>query len=153
MGAYCSTATKLLIGDTQINYIGKTLAAVAEEKYKSFARIELIKKKFKKFFSFSFFSSSLRDLKHLKTRNHSHVDIWVEPKCFLRHHGPSRIHRVAKSMKMSVEHIRWLAKITYRPQERYGLPELMQIGKVLTQNVPGISCTWIHPRIESRYVL
>ena len=45
MGAYCSTATKLLIGDTQINYIGKTLA-VAEEKYKSFARIELIKKKF-----------------------------------------------------------------------------------------------------------
>ena len=45
MGAYCSTATKLLIGDTQINYIGKTLTAV-EEKYKSFARIELIKKKF-----------------------------------------------------------------------------------------------------------
>ena len=43
MGAYCSTATKLLIGDTQINYIGKTLAAAAaEEKYKSLARIELI---------------------------------------------------------------------------------------------------------------
>ena len=46
MGAYCSTATKLLIGDTQINYIGKTLAAAVEEKYKSLARIELIKKKF-----------------------------------------------------------------------------------------------------------
>ena len=46
MGAYCSTATKLLIGDsTQINYIGKTLAA-EEEKYKSLARIELIKKRF-----------------------------------------------------------------------------------------------------------
>ena len=50
-----SSFTKLLIGDTQINYIGKTLAAVAEEKYKSFARIELIKKKFKNFFSFFIF--------------------------------------------------------------------------------------------------
>ena len=53
MGAYCSTATKLLIGDTQINYIGKTLA-VAEEKYKSFARIELIKKSLRNFFLFHF---------------------------------------------------------------------------------------------------
>ena len=92
-----------------------------------------------------------RELKHLKTRNHSHVDIWVKPECFLRHHGPSRIHRVTKSMKMSVHHIRWLAKITYMPQEKYGLPELMQISKVLATDVPGIRCTWIHPRIESRY--
>ena len=76
----------------------------------------------------------------------------MKPECFLRHHGPSRIHRVTKSMKMSVHHIRWLAKITYMPQEKYGLPELMQISKVLATDVPGIRCTWIHPRIESRYV-
>ena len=93
-----------------------------------------------------------RDLRHLKTRNHSHVDIWVKPECFLRHNGPSRIHRVskAKTMRLKVTHIRWLAKITYMPEERYGLPELMEISKTLVQEVPGLSCSWIHPRIESR---
>ena len=68
MGAYCSTATKLLIGDTQINYIGKTLAAAAEEKYKSLARIELIKRKVLDFFSFSFFSSFIKGFETFKNK-------------------------------------------------------------------------------------
>lgn len=34
-----------------------------------------------------------------RVRNQSHVDIWVKPKCFLRHNGPSRIHRVARYYK------------------------------------------------------
>ena len=67
MGAYCSTATKLLIGDTQINYIGKTLAA-EEEKYKSLARIELIKRKVLDFFSFSFFSSFIKGFETFKNK-------------------------------------------------------------------------------------
>ena len=75
MGAYCSTATKLLIGDTQINYIGKTLAA-AEEKYKSFVRIELIKKKFKNFFFFFiflFFIKGFETFKNKKSQPRGHM--------------------------------------------------------------------------------
>ena len=54
---------------------------------------------------------------------------------------------------MSVIKIRWIAKINYKTSENYKSPELMQIGRQLVKNVPGIRCTWIHPRIESRYVL
>ena len=53
-------------------------------------------------------------------------------------------------MKMSVERIRWLAKVNFNESEQYQLPELIQIGRALVKNVPGIQCTWIHPRIESR---
>ena len=91
-----------------------------------------------------------RDVEHIKRKNHSHVDIWVEPACFLRHHGISRIHRVAKSMKLSVDHTRWLAKLNFEDSEQYQIPELMQIGRTMVKSVPGIRCTWIHPRIESR---
>ena len=94
-----------------------------------------------------------RDVEHIKRKNHSHVDIWVYPPCFLRHHGISRIHRVAKSMSLSVEHTRWLAKINFDENEQYQVPELMQVGRSMVRNVPGIRCTWIHPRIESRYDL
>jgi hypothetical protein len=51
---------------------------------------------------------------------------------------------------MSVSHIRWLAKINY--QSSYNLPELMQIGRALVQEVPGIRCSWLHPKTESRYL-
>ena len=56
----------------------------------------------------------------VKKRNHSAVDIWVIPACFLRHSGLARIRRVAKSMKMKVERVTWLAKINYRGGEGYG---------------------------------
>jgi len=92
-----------------------------------------------------------RDVEHIKRKNHSHVDIWVEPACFLRHHGISRIHRVAKSMKLSVDHTRWLAKLNFEDSEQYQIPELMQIGRTMVKSVPGIRCTWIHPRIESSF--
>lgn len=91
-----------------------------------------------------------KKVEHVKTRNHSHVDLWVEPYCFLRHNGISRIHRVAKSMGMQVEHVRWLAKVNFNFSEQYQLPELMQIARSMVKNVPGIRCSWIHPRIESR---
>ena len=39
-------------------------------------------------------------------RNHSHIDIWVQPACFLRHNGISRIHRVARSIKLQVHYLR-----------------------------------------------
>ena len=94
-----------------------------------------------------------REVDHLKRRHQSHVDIWVEPSCFLRHNGVSRVHRVAKSLGMSVVRMNWIAKINYKSSENYKSPELMQIGRQLVKNVPGIKCTWIHPKIESRYVL
>ena len=59
-------------------------------------------------------------------------------------------HRVAKSMKLSVDHTRWLAKINFDDSEKYQMPELMQIGRTMVNTVPGIRCTWIHPRVESR---
>ena len=40
------------------------------------------------------------------SRNHSHIDIWVQPACFLRHNGISRIHRVARSIKLQVHYLR-----------------------------------------------
>ena len=55
-------------------------------------------------------------------------------------------------MKMNVDHIRWLAKINYDQQEKYQIPELMQIGRSVVKDVPGIRCSWIHPRIEPRYI-
>ena len=53
---------------------------------------------------------------------------------------------------MSVIKIHWVAKINYNDSENYKSPELMQIGRALVKDVPGIKCTWIHPRIESRYL-
>ena len=41
------------------------------------------------------------------------MDIWVIPACFLRHNGLARIRRVAKSMKIKVERVTWLAKGQY----------------------------------------
>ena len=53
-------------------------------------------------------------------------------------------------MKLSVDHTRWLAKLNFEDSEQYQIPELMQIGRTMVKSVPGIRCTWIHPRIESR---
>ena len=86
-----------------------------------------------------------------KSRNQSHVDIWVEPRCFLRHHGISRIHRVSKSMKLTVKQIRWLAKINYGQVEGYGPREVIEISKSMASSVPGILCAWVHPDIDPTY--
>lgn len=88
------------------------------------------------------------NITEIKVRNQSHVDLWVYPKCFLRHHGISRIHRVAKTMRITVKHIRWLAKVNYGEDEGYGPRELIEIATGMTQ-VQGIFCAWLHPRIES----
>lgn len=80
----------------------------------------------------------------------SHVDLWVEPRCFLKHHGVSRIHRVSRSMKMTVDHIRWLAKVNYKDSEGYGPMEMLEIAKTMASSVEGIACAWVHPKIESR---
>merc|ERR1712223_1256260 len=54
-------------------------------------------------------------------------------------------------MKLSVDHTRWLAKINFDDSEKYQMPELMQIGRTMVNTVPGIRCTWIHPRVESNF--
>ena len=86
----------------------------------------------------------------MKERNHSQVDIWVIPACFLRHNGLARVRRVAKSMKMKVERVTWLAKVNYGDKEGYGHRELVAIGRAMVANVPGLKCAWIHPRIPTR---
>lgn len=88
------------------------------------------------------------NLTEAKVRNVSHVDLWVWPKCFLRHHGISRIHRVARSMKMGVDHIRWLAKVNYGKEEGYGPRELIEIAKEISK-VTGVRCSWVHPPVPS----
>eukprot|EP00094_Tigriopus_californicus_P000990 TCALIF_00958-PA protein Name:"Protein of unknown function" AED:0.30 eAED:0.30 QI:77/1/0/1/1/0.5/2/0/489 len=88
------------------------------------------------------------NITQIKVRNQSQVDLWVYPKCFLRHHGISRIHRVARTMRINVKHIRWLAKVNYGQDEGYGPRELIEIATGMTQ-VQGILCAWLHPRIES----
>ena len=85
-----------------------------------------------------------------KARNSSQIDLWVEPKCFLRHNGVSRIHRVARAMKLQVQQLRWLAKINYLEMEGYGPREVVEIAKQLTTDVDGIACAWVHPGIETR---
>ena len=60
------------VRDTQINYIGKTLAAV-EEKYKSFARIVLIKKVFFFFFIYLFFIKGFETFKNKKSQPRGHM--------------------------------------------------------------------------------
>ena len=77
------------------------------------------------------------------------MDIWVIPACFLRHSGLQRIRRVAKSMKVKVERVTWLAKVNYRDGEGYGHRELIEIGKAMVANVPGLKCAWVHPRIST----
>jgi hypothetical protein len=57
---------------------------------------------------------------------------------------------VAKSIKLQVHYLRWLAKINYDPVESYGPRELAEISKTMT-TVPGIQCAWVHPEIESRF--
>jgi hypothetical protein len=56
---------------------------------------------------------------------------------------------VAKSIKLQVHYLRWLAKINYEPEEYYGPRELTEISKVMT-TVPGIQCAWVHPQIDNR---
>lgn len=85
-----------------------------------------------------------------KEKKVSVVDIWVVPQCFLRHNGMTRVHRVAKSLKIYIEFIRWMAKLNFAPEEQYSANELIEIGKRLTK-LPGIQCAWIHPPIDSRY--
>ena len=70
-----------------------------------------------------------------KARNNSQIDLWVIPKCFLRHNGISRIHRIARTMKLEVQHLRWLAKINYLEMEGYGPREVVEIAKQLTESV------------------
>ena len=85
-----------------------------------------------------------------KARNNSQIDLWVIPKCFLRHNGISRIHRIARTMKLEVQHLRWLAKVNYLEMEGYGPREVVEIAKQLSESVEGISCSWVHPDIETR---
>ena len=86
-----------------------------------------------------------------KARNNSQIDLWVIPKCFLRHNGISRIHRIARTMKLEVSRLNWLAKINYLELEGYGPREAVEISKELTGSVDGIACSWVHPDIETRY--
>ena len=52
-------------------------------------------------------------------------------------------------LQVHLEHMRWLAKITYWPAEGYDTRELIEIGKSLTK-VPGIQCAWLHPNVQTR---
>ena len=56
---------------------------------------------------------------------------------------------MARSIKLQVHYLRWLAKINYEAIEAYGPRELAEISKAMT-TVPGIQCAWVHPTIESR---
>ena len=85
-----------------------------------------------------------------KARNSSQIDLWVEPKCFLRHNGVSRIHRVARGMKLEVQDMKWMAKINYLEMEGYGPREVVEIAKQMSASVRGIACAWVHPDIETR---
>ena len=112
------------------------------------------------------------NLTRAKVRNESSVDIWlVKPSCFLRHNGVSRIHRVrricffanddtltltanlylkvAKTLKAGVVSLRWLAKLTFDEEERYGPREVMEIAKAMAK-VTGVQCAWLHPPVHSR---
>ena len=95
------------------------------------------------------FSNLRSNLTVSKERTRSQVDIWVVAPCFLRHHGVSRIHRVAKTMKLQVKQMRWLAKINYSPTgQSYGPREVVEIAKTMASSVPGISCAWVHPNVD-----
>ncbi len=79
------------------------------------------------------------------------MDIWLtKPRCFLRHNGVSRIHRVAKSLKTSISHLRWLAKVTFDEKEDYGPREVMEVAKAMAK-VPGVQCAWLHPPVHSSF--
>lgn len=90
-----------------------------------------------------------RKFNHTRSRSTSSIDIWVEPQCFLRNHGISRIYRVTRSLRMHVYNLRWMAKLEF-PPDYYDQKELKQFGKFLTQ-VVGISCSWLHPSTEESY--
>ncbi len=84
-----------------------------------------------------------------KVRDESAVDIWLtKPKCFLRHNGVARIHRVAKSLKANVAQLRWLAKITFDDAENYDPREVMEIAKSMSK-ITGVQCAWLHPPVKS----
>ena len=85
-----------------------------------------------------------------KARNSTQIDLWVIPKCFLRHNGISRIHRIARTMKLEVQTLRWMAKLNYLEMDSYGPREAVEIAKQLTESVDGIACSWVHPDIETR---
>uniref|UniRef100_A0A0K2SZH6 Uncharacterized protein n=1 Tax=Lepeophtheirus salmonis TaxID=72036 RepID=A0A0K2SZH6_LEPSM len=82
-----------------------------------------------------------------RRKTQSHLDIWVEPVCFLKHNGIARIYRISKTLKLDVEHLRWLAKINYKENENYHERELIELSKKMSQ-VKGIQCAWLHPRGE-----
>lgn len=80
------------------------------------------------------------------------IDIWVEPICFLRNHGVSRIYRITRSLKMHIYNLRWLAKLNFNPDVSFEFRELRQFGKFLT-DLPGLQCAWVHPRHQDKYSL
>ncbi|XP_023334151.1 uncharacterized protein LOC111705736 [Eurytemora carolleeae] len=81
---------------------------------------------------------------YTRSRNTSVIDLWVEPICFLKNHGVSRIYRVTRTLRMHVYNLRWLAKLNFNPLENYGTRELKQFGKFLTQQA-GVNCAWLYP--------
>jgi len=87
-----------------------------------------------------------------RSKNSSSLDLWVEPVCFLKNNGISRIYRITRSLKMHVYTLRWLAKLNFQEDTTYQFRELRQFGKFLTQ-LPGIDCTWVHPPTKDKYSL
>ncbi len=63
-----------------------------------------------------------------------------------------RLHKVSSCfLKVDIEQLRWVAKVTYAAEESYGTRELMEIAKAMTA-VSGVQCAWLHPDVQSRYV-
>jgi len=87
-----------------------------------------------------------------RSKNSSALDLWVEPVCFLKNNGISRIYRITRSLKMHIYNLRWLAKLNFKDEVDYEFRELRQFGKFLTQ-LPGIDCAWVHPATKEKYSL
>ncbi len=64
----------------------------------------------------------------------------------IQHHVASQ---VAKTLKTGVSRMRWLAKVTFDEEERYGPREVMEIAKAMAK-VSGVQCSWLHPPVQSR---
>lgn len=93
-----------------------------------------------------------KNFHYTRSKNSSSLDLWVEPVCFLKNNGISRIYRITRSLKMHVYNIRWLAKLNFKTAVPWEFKELRQFGKFLTQ-LPGIDCAWVHPANTEKYSL
>ena len=77
-----------------------------------------------------------KNLTYKSSRNMSSLDIWVEPHCFIRNNGISRIYRITRALKMHVYNLRWLAKINYLVTIEHTTHSLVGAAGGLRQSLP-----------------